>query len=158
MIEINENIILGSITYNLSKAFGEEYTYYNEEIKQDFKKPSFHISKLNLFSRKGYTGDSYKAVDNEYVYIIKYFSNNTNNLVKDINEKIDKIKETFEYLNIINFEGEEEIISPTRINKMEFNTTDGVLITTLYFSLNGMKYLDKEKLESITIKGNIKNI
>ena len=101
-IEITENIIRGSIVYALKNAFGNSYKYYDEEIPQGFETPSFGVSRVDNIARKGYTGHEYKMTDNTYRYVIKYFTNEKYSKVKDINDKIDALKQIFKYLEIIN--------------------------------------------------------
>ena len=126
-IEITENIIRGSIVYQLKQAFGDSYKYYDEEIEQGFEKPSFHVSRIDDISRKGYTGNQYKLVDNTYRYVIKYFTAEKNNKSKDINDKIDELKQIFNYLEIVNIKEEftindcEYYLNEIEDENLEFN-------------------------------------
>ena len=88
-IQISENIIKGPIIYQLTQLFGDQYTYYGEEIPENFKRPSFHVSRISDVSTKGYTGNEYRFRDDQYRYEIKYFTDKKININEDINDKID---------------------------------------------------------------------
>ena len=153
-IEIKENIILGSIIYQLSQKFGNNYKYYDEPIDQGFDKPSFHVTRIDGTNRKGYTSESYKMENNSYRYEIKYFPQDSNQLIKDINDKIDDLKKLFRYLNIVNIKTVEGVkvinTKPNRVNQIEYNVSDGVLLFDIIFDLRTVEYTDIDKvLENI---------
>lgn len=147
-IEINENIILGSIIYALSQEFGDGYHYYDEEIEQGFEKPSFHVQRIDNNHRKGYTGHQYYLTDDNYRYEIKYFTNIKDNKIKDINDKIDKLKSIFRYLEIVNFVDDKVYSKANRINSIEVTIVDGVLHFDLLFPIRTVMYLDMDKVKT----------
>lgn len=147
-IEINENIILGSIIYALSQEFGDGYHYYDEEIEQGFEKPSFHVQRIDNNHRKGYTGHQYQLKDDNYRYEIKYFTNIKDNKIKDINDKIDKLKSIFRYLEIVNFVDDKVYSKANRINNIEVTIVDGVLHFDLLFPIRTIMYLDMDKVKT----------
>lgn len=147
-IEITENIIRGSIVYALKEAFGNNYKYYDEEILQNFERPSFHVNRVDDNSRKGYTGHQYSITDDTYRYEIKYFTNEKYSKIKDINNKIDELKKTFKYLNIINIKDNKIFSKPNRINSIEINVVDGVLVFDIVFPMRTVEYLDIDKVRT----------
>ena len=147
-IEITENIILGSIIYALSNRFGNNYHYYDEEIEQGFEKPSFHVQKIDDNSKKGYTGHQYHLTDDIYRYEIKYFTDNKNNKVKDINDKIDELKQLFRYLEIVNIDGDKVYSKCNRINNIEVIIVDKVLHFDIVFPMRTIQYLDIDKVKT----------
>lgn len=156
-IEITENIIRGSIVYALKNAFGNSYKYYDEEIPQGFETPSFGISRVDNIARKGYTGHEYKMTDNTYRYVIKYFTNEKYSKVKDINDKIDVLKQIFKYLEIINIDGDKVYSKPNRINDITIEVSDGVLLFQISFPLRTVEYLNIDKVKSNTLVTHIIN-
>lgn len=147
-LEITENIIRGSIIYQLREAFGDSYEYYDEEIEQGFKRPSFHVSRIDLISRKGYTGNEHRLVDNTYKYVIKYFTNEKSK-VKDINDKIDKLRDIFSYLNIVNIKDKKVYSKPNRINDITVTVSDDVLLFQIGFPIRTVQYLKVDKVKSL---------
>ena len=156
-IEITENIIRGSIVYQLNQAFGDSYKYYDEEIEQGFEKPSFHVSRVDDISRKGYTGNQYKLVDNTYRYVIKYFTAEKNNKIKDINDKIDELKQIFNYLEIVNIKDNKVYSKFNRINGIEVTISDGVLLFQINFPIRTVEYVQVDKVKSNTLVEHIIN-
>lgn len=134
-IQISENIIKGSIIYQLIQLFGDQYTYYGEEIPENFKRPSFHVSRISDISTKGYTGNEYRFRDDQYRYEIKYFTDRKTNINEDINDKIDILKNGFDYLNIININEGKIDSKPNRINNIEIQTSEDVLMFDLIFPI-----------------------
>ena len=162
-IEIKENIIMGSIIYSLKNKFGNDYKYYDEVIEENFDRPSFHVYRIDDISNKGYTGNQHKMVDDSYRYVIKYFPSEKLTVMKDINDKIDSLKELFEYLNIINIvpnekTGKNDIYSkPNRINSINATTSEGVLLFEIQFNIRTIKYTEKDKVGAnvLTVGSNI---
>lgn len=147
-LEITENIIRGSIVYQLKNAFGDTYKYYDEEIEQGFVRPSFHVSRIDVISRKGYTGNQHKLVDNTYNYVIKYFTNEKNGKIKDINDKIDKLKEVFSYLEIVNIKDGKVYSKQSRINDITVIVSDSVLLFQISFPIRTVQYLEVDKVKN----------
>jgi hypothetical protein len=156
-LEITENIIRGSIVYALKNAFGDSYKYYDEEIEQGFEKPSFHVSRINLTSRKGYTGHEHRLVDNTYRYVIKYFTDEKFGKIKDINDKIDKLREIFNYLEIVNIVDKKVYKKENRINDITVTVSDGVLLFEISFPIRTMQYLEIDKVKSNMLEQHIIN-
>jgi len=147
-IEITENIILGSIIYALSQEFGDSYNYYDEEIEQGFEKPAFHVQKIDNNSKKGYTGHQHLLTDDTYRYEIKYFTDSKDNKVKDINDKVDKLKQLFRYLEIVNFVDNKVYSKSNRINTIEVTIVDKVLHFDIVFPMRTIQYLDIDKVKT----------
>jgi hypothetical protein len=156
-IEITENIIRGSIVYALKNAFGDSYKYYDEGIPEGFEKPSFGVSRVDNTSRKGYTGHEYKIADDTYRYVIKYFTNEKYSKVKDINEKIDVLKKTFRYLDIVNIVGDKVYSKPNRINDITIEESDGTLLFQISFPIRTVEYLNLDKVKTNTLVTHIIN-
>ena len=155
-LEITENIIRGSIIYQLKEAFGKEYKYYDEEIEQGFEKPSFHVSRIDLISRKGYTGNEHRLVDNTYKYVIKYFTNSKAK-IKDINDKIDQLRDIFSYLNIVNIKDNKVYTKPNRINDITVTISDDVLLFQIGFPIRTVQYLNIDKVKNLELEQHIIN-
>lgn len=156
-IEITENIICGSIVYALKNAFGDKYKYYDEEIEQGFERPSFAVSRIDNISRKGYTGHEHKLVDDTYRYVIKYFTNEKYSKVKDINSKIDVLKKTFSYLEIVNFDADKVYSKPNRVNEISIEVSDGTLLFQISFPIRTMQFLDLDKVKTNALETHIIN-
>lgn len=156
-LEITENIIRGSIIYALRNAFGDSYTYYDEEIEQGFKKPSFHVSKIDITSRKGYTGHQHKIIDNTYRYVIKYFTAEDYGKIKDINDKIDKLNEVFNYLEIVNIKDSKVFSCLNRINDIFVTISDGVLLFQISFPMRTVQFMEIDKVKSYALQEHIIN-
>lgn len=157
IIDVSENIIRGSIIYMLKEAFGNDYKYYDELIEQNFQRPSFHIKRLSDINTKGYTGHQYKFKNDSYRYEIKYFTDKKENQIEDINNKIDKLKQVFEYLYIVNMvdneeTGEKDVYrKANRINSIEITVSDGVLIFDILFNIRTVVFTDHNKVKSNTL-------
>lgn len=147
-IEITENIIRGSIVYALKNAFGDSYKYYDEEIPQGFEKPSFGVSRVDNTSRKGYTGHEYKLVDDAYRYVIKYFTDEKYSKIKDINDKIDVLKKTFKYLEIVNIKEGKVYSKLNRVNDITITESDGTLLFQISFPIRTVEYMNYDKVKT----------
>lgn len=156
-LEITENIIRGSIIYSLKEAFGDTYKYYDEEIEQGFKKPSFYVQRVGNSSRKGYTGHQYELRDDLYEYSIIYFTDKDYGRIKDINDKIDKLKDIFKYLNIINIVDGKVYSKPNRINNINVMVSDKVLTFDIQFPIRTVQYLEVDKVKTNTLEQHIIN-
>lgn len=156
-IEVTENIIRGSIIYQLKQAFGDSYKYYDEEIEQGFEKPSFHVSRVDGTSRKGYTGNNYKLVDNDYRYVIKYFTANKNNKLGDINDKIDELKQIFSYLELVNFKDGKVYSKLNRINDITVTVSDSVLLFQISFPIITIQHMEVDKVKNNYLEQHIIN-
>ena len=95
--------------------------------------------------------------DNTYRYVIKYFTNEKYSKVKDINDKIDVLKQIFKYLEIINIDGEKVYSKPNRINDITIEVSDGVLLFQISFPLRTVEYLNIDKVKSNTLVTHIIN-
>lgn len=156
-INITENIIRGSIIYQLNKAFGDSYKYYDEEITQGFEKPSFHVSRIDSISRKGYTGHQHKLIDNTYRYVIKYFTDKEYGKVADINDKIDELKNIFNYLEIVNIRDDKVYSKLSRINNINITVSDDVLLFEISFPIQTIEYMVIDKVKTYTLQQHIIN-
>lgn len=159
-IEVTDNIIIGSAIYNIKESFGTRYRYYDELIEEGFERPSFHVYRITGINRKGYTGNSYKMEDNSYRLLIKYFPEEKDNRMEDINNKIDELKKIFKYFNIINIveeEGEEDVIysKPNRVNEISYTTSEGVLLFEIQLDIRTVQYLEAIKVEANILDMNV---
>ena len=154
-IEVTENIITGSIVYALNQAFGNTYKVYDEVIEEGFVKPSFHVYRIGDLNRKGYTGIGYRMENDSYRFVIKYFPSEQGTTMKDINDKINLLKQLFRYINIINFvtelndnDEEVEVIysKPNRVNDITITTSEGILLFELQFDIRTVEYTEKDKV------------
>lgn len=158
-ILISENIIKSSIIYALKQAFGDTYKYYDEQMPEKFEKPSFHVSKIDSFSRKGYTGHQYKFKDNSYRYLIKYFTDEKLQIITDLNNKTDELEEVFEYLNIVNLQEDTSIISSAnRVNDIFVTISDGVLLFEIQFPIRKVQSSDITRVQENILTEYVKNI
>ena len=155
-IEVTENILVGSIVYQLSQFFGEDYTYYTEELEQGFKRPAFHVSRVDNTSRKGYTGHQYKLRDDDYRFVIKYFTDVKDKEKEDINNKIDDLKKLFDYLYIVNFNEEKVYSKANRINSISVTVQEDVLFFEMVIPIRTVMYLDIDKVKDNYLTENIK--
>lgn len=164
---ITENIIAKSIIYQLKKYFGDSYEYHTEELPQKFKRPCFAILKATDSSRKGYTGHNYSMTSNTYRYIIQYFTDNELLPNKDLNDITDGIKEVFRYLDIIQLNEDGSLIKnedgslstfTNRVNSIDVDKSDGVLIVGIQFSLRTVIVEDIDKVLYNYLDEYIKNI
>lgn len=159
MILITENIIKSSIVYQLKQTFGSKYKYYDELLPEHFKSPSFSVIKIDGFSRKGYTGKEYKFKDNEYRYLIKYFTNEKLKVIEDLNNKIDDLEKTFDYLNIVNIKEDGTMISQfNRINNITTTISDGVLLFEIQFPIRKIEKINIDKVKENRLKEYVKDI
>ena len=79
---------------------------------------------------------------------IKYFTDNKNNKVKDINDKIDELKQLFRYLEIVNINGDKVYSKCNRINNIEVTIVDKVLHFDIVFPMRTIQYLDMDKVKT----------
>ena len=146
-IEITENILIGSFIYQLKEFFGKDYTYYSEELEQGFKRPSFHVSRIDDIHSKGYTGHQYKMRDDNYRFLIKYFTNVKDREKEDINNKIDNLKNLFDYLHIINIKDGKVYSKPNRISSINISIQEDVLFFEVVVPVRTVIYLDINKVK-----------
>lgn len=155
MIEITENIIIGSIIYQLKKKFGTSYKYYDTLIEEGFERPSFYVYRVNGIHKGQYNGKEYRFKNDNYIYVIRYFPNikSDGDITGNINDRIDDLKEVFEYLEIVNIienedpkEDPEVYTSYNHINNIEYRVEDNVLQFQITFDVRTLKKVESEKV------------
>ena len=92
-----------------------------------------------------------------YRYVIKYFTNEKYSKIKDINDKIDVLKKTFSYLDIVNFKDGKVYSKPNRINDISITESDGTLLFQISFPIRTVQCLELDKVKTNTLKTHIIN-
>ena len=145
-MEITENIIRGSIVKQLKDEY-PDITVYDERIDEGFIYPSFHVLRVDDIFVKGYTGKEYSRNKDNYRYTIKYFTDQKDHIIEDINNKIDKLKEIFRYLNIVNIVEDGFESKTNRINGYTIEVVDDVLIFQIRFDIDTIILSPKNKVQ-----------
>ena len=91
------NNIFNAITIQLYETFGEGYTYYVEDVKQELLKPCFTVDTLIPLQRSR----SAIMYDRTMPMVIHYFSGDTENTKKDCYTVAEQIVECLEYLPVM---------------------------------------------------------
>lgn len=91
------NNIFNAITIQLYETFGENYTYYVEDVKQELLKPCFTVDTLIPLQRSR----SAIMYDRTMPMVIHYFSGDTENTKKDCYAVAERIVECLEYLPVM---------------------------------------------------------
>lgn len=131
MIKLND--IKESIIKLIFDSLGDSYTYYDEEIPQNFNRPSFFIDLLPNF----YNRNNDYHVDKSILCSIYYFSENKKNI-----EKYDMTDSLSELI------GNTIEINDRIITIVDFNPEFNEDILQFQFTLNFLDALeDKEKYD-----------
>ena len=91
------NKIFDAITIQLYETFGENYTYYVEDVKQELSKPCFTVDTLIPLQRSR----SAILYDRTMPMVIHYFSGDTVNTKKDCFAVAERLVECLEYLPVM---------------------------------------------------------
>lgn len=91
------NKIFDAITIQLYETFGEDYTYYVEDVKQELSKPCFTVDTLIPLQRSR----SAILYDRTMPMVIHYFSGDTVNTKKDCFAVAERLVECLEYLPVM---------------------------------------------------------
>ena len=91
------NNIFNAITIQLYETFGENYTYYVEDVKQELLKPCFTVDTLIPLQRSR----SAIMYDRTMPMVIHYFSGDAENTKKDCYAVAEQIVECLEYLPVM---------------------------------------------------------
>lgn len=160
MIYITENIIRGSIVKQLKDHFGNDYTYYPEQVPQGFKKKSFHVHRVTNIITKQYQGHQYQFENNGYIYVIRYFPIDSTEEVKECNDVLDDLKRLFKTLTVYNIDdrnGEKvELTKPTHIKSRTVENSDGVLQFIIGFDIRTVDVIKKDKVQVLELDTEIK--
>ena len=104
-----------------------------------------------------YAPINYKLVDNDYRYVIKYFTANKNNKLGDINDKIDELKQIFSYLELVNFKDGKVYSKLNRINDITVTVSDGVLLFQISFPIITIQHMEVDKVKNNYLEQHIIN-
>lgn len=138
------NRIIDAISITINHEFNElgdkTYKIYTEEVKQGLKTPCFFINALDP-NEDLFRGNRYKEINQ---FCIQYIPDD-NSLEKkhESNEVREKLFSILEYITIIEFDGEKQIETLIRGNKMHGEYTDG----TLNFFVNYDMFVKKKEAE-----------
>lgn len=137
------NDIIDGVSIKLNEIFGDDYTIYTDNVKQDLKFPCFFIKKMPS-SKKKLIGSRYQNKLNLIVHAI--LENEDMELLNDISDKLYEL----EYITLIN----KDILRGTEI-KTEIS--DGVLLffITYQFFTYKEENVDVE-MKDIVIQGGLK--
>lgn len=116
-------------TSAIIKALKDEFniTVYDETLRQGFKEPCFHVLLIPSIERK-----NIHTYDFNLTYIIKYFTNNTDD---PYNESIEMYERLCLLLKVIN---------GVNCTNFSYNYNDGVLSVECAYKLRG---ITKEEFE-----------
>ena len=115
MVDVNGQDIVKGIIKALNNEFGNNYTYYINDIPQGFEEPSFYVRLLD---------SSFNLIDgNRYlrknIFMIRYFPKSELEPQQEINAILDKLYPILEYIYM-----ENDLIRGTN---MEANIVDNIL-------------------------------
>lgn len=124
------NKVISGVCTALFNTFGDDYSIYKEEIKQDLKEPSFFV---DCFLPK-----RTKVLNNRYfrqnAMSINYFPKSSNNYKSECNEILEKLYLALEYITV----------DGNLIRGINFNTeySDGIMIVFIdydFYTIEGLK-------------------
>ena len=137
------NKFLDAITIALYNKFGDLYTFYIEEVEQNFDKPCCIVGTLNPLIRSVSSTRYYRTIP----IVIHFFTEkeNTIDAKKDNHNKAEGLIEALEYLKLDNllFRGE----------NMEYEIVDGVLQFFITYNFYTTTEIEQIYMEEGTYKG-----
>ena len=135
------NEFIDAITTTLYQHFGESYTYYVEDIEQNFKKPCFMVNTLNPSIRSTGIRSYHRVIP----IVIHYFTDkdNTSSAKKDCYLVAEDILESLEYLTVNNklFRGED----------ISWELVEGVLQFFITYRLDAIREIEEVLIEEGTL-------
>ena len=139
------NDTIKAIAIKLNETFGDEYTYYKENVPQDLREPAFIITHLiTLNSAK---------LPNRYLrkqtFNIQYFPKDKYNAKNEMYDVAEKMLIALEYISLSHNENFDNLCRGT---KMRYEVVDGVLHFFVNYDLFVKKEVVKEdNMEDLTI-------
>ena len=115
MVDVNGQDIVKGIIKALNNEFGNNYTYYINDIPQGFEEPSFYVRLLDSSFNLIY-GNRYLRKN---IFMIRYFPKSELEPQQEINAILDKLYPILEYIYM-----ENDLIRGTN---MEANIVDNIL-------------------------------
>ena len=134
------NDIVTGISQKLDSGFGDKYTIYSEDIKQDLEEPCFFIGVLSSGQDKQMRRTYKKTID----FDIHYFSDKEDNVNSDCLEKADELYSTLEYIEIYG--------QKYRALKMKHEVVDDVLHFMLQFNYNIIEIIKYAKMKTLEVE------
>ncbi len=133
------NDIVTAISQKLDSGFGDRYTIYSEDIKQDLEEPCFFIGVLSSGQDKQMRRTYKKTID----FDIHYFSDKEDSINSDCLEKADELYSTLEYIEIYG--------QKYRALKMKHEVVDDVLHFMLQFNYNIIEIIKCAKMKTLEV-------
>ena len=139
------NKTISAIAVRLHETFGDDYTFYKEDVPQDLREPAFIITHLiTLNSAK---------LPNRYLrkqtFNIQYFPKDENNSKNEMYDVAEKMLIALEYINLSHNENFDNLCRGT---KMRYEIVDGVLHFFVNYDLFVKKEVVKQdSMENLTI-------
>lgn len=115
MVDVNGQDIVKGIIKALNNEFGNNYTYYINDIPQGFEEPSFYVRLLDSSFNLIY-GNRYLRKN---IFMIRYFPKSELEPQQEINAILDRLYPILEYIYM-----ENDLIRGTN---MEANIVDNIL-------------------------------
>ncbi len=139
------NKVTSGICTALYNTFGNEYTIYKEEIKQDLKEPCFLVSCYRPNRSKVLNKRYYR----QHGMVINYFPKSTNDYRYECNEVLEKLYQTLEYITI-----DENLVMG---RNMRYEFSDGIMIIFIDYDFYTFEGLIKETVmeELIQKRGDV---
>lgn len=139
------NKIIEAVSAALYKEFGNEYFYYQENIKQEFNLPCFYIKPVEPYIEQGLDRDK-KRINK---FVIHFMPKENGQEKKDINEIYERLIWALDYV-----EADGKIYKGT---KKQSRHEDGVLLFFVNFDYHIRQIKDKNYMESLKQNGGVKN-
>lgn len=137
-----QNEIMDAVTRKIFEIFGDGYTIYTDNVKQDLKEPCFFVSFLEP-SHKPLLGKRYRRI---YDMSIQYFPVGED-LSREMNQIVDRLIEGLEYISLPDG-------SLRRGMDMSGRISDDILTFLVTYDMFGLKpEKEKEPMEALTVKG-----
>ena len=133
------NDIVTAISQKLDSGFGDKYTIYSEDIKQDLEEPCFFIGVLSSSQDKQMRRTYKKTID----FDIHYFSDKEYSINLDYLETTEKLYSALEYIEIYG--------QKYRSLKMKHEVVDNVLHFMLQFNYNILEIIKYAKMKTLEV-------
>lgn len=138
------NAIIDAISIALNSEFGDDYTIYDEEVKQGLQEPCFFISCINpaneLFLGKRYF--------RENKFAIQYFPADKARIKEECNDVAERMYLCLEWLTVDS--------DPIHGTKMSAETVDGVLNFFINYDMFVYKNTEYEAMDGLSSKISVK--
>jgi len=139
------NNVIIAIAQALYSNFGDSYTIYTDEIKQDISLPCFYIKIVQPFQVQGL----YDIKKRFNKFDIHFFPEESNHKNKDLSYVYDELVEILEYINIEN--------NIYRGTNMQSHIQDGILHFFVNYDFFVKPIYYKYYMQKLIQKGSAKN-